>query len=1091
MSFMDKRKNKLLRVLALLLMLAAAFAVAIPAVAGGNKYDFSNKDADGTAVIDAVTLIEEHIGERLSDAERAFLDSYSTLTLKYNSVINANNVSLAYDDDGGILTVSAREYVYGAPNGSDLVWIPKTVKADGAELPLVKADGVYVAEFEADGLVDVSVTYVAEASISKDDFNRVLNLYHETAKYACDIADYEAKRAAYETYLYEKRLYDDKKAAYDAYLKDYADYEKQLYAYENYEKLKAQYEKDLDAYNAYLMRLEDLAADIEKYEQYEAKLARIEKQLSAFELVYVVMKNDRDVYGAVMGGAVTQVLGSVGDIIAELGGKYETLVETAERATISLRGIMPEYKKCETPEEKYGFYTANYTKMCESMLELTWALDLLYYAPGVKAMLKAFEKHESYVILVAQLVLISNALIDGNVSAGEGDTFVKYDLDWTIDKRNFNTVLNNVVYFVDDDSSKPFDGGYPIKVEKPDITAVEKPVYPKRPASRPVAPDTVNAPGTPPAEITNPVYPTVTESAVRDVYLTLDQAEKKDLVDSNLAGEIDLRDPSKSDKSLTLETIVCKSRDSKAILIRFNVGYDGTGVTPFTHEITTDANSAVLYDGKVPDGYSNVVGTYEFAGWKVEGTAQKVDLTKGFEKSTVLVPFYERKPTYYNVTWIVEGKEYVESYAAGSIPTPSFTPTKESQGDFRYKFVGWMYGGRLTNVERLYSNVTYEAKFTPQYLIPSGVGGGAAVSKNDTALICNVSDFTNPIFDLSAILPEIAGERSLSIVSDGSNPKIPRFSLHFSFTDVVTMRDLNIVSMILRCSFNADSASFEILLYDKNNSKITDIDIRPELSVGHKYADVSSFVLVLDGQYVNHRIDSSDVSFKIKPSVKHFLKREYYVTVVNNALCDVSADKAFGYAGDKVTLNVLPKVGIDIVGIDVLDEMGNPVSGFDGKSFTLPSRDVIISVRAKYILYNVEFVSDGAVISRQELTYGQMPTVPPDPLLASDGSFTYTFAGWSPAVESVSGNITYEAVFDKAPVIPNDTEAPDNPINNIMKYVKIALIAVCSVLVGIIVLIIVIIIRKRKKSGASVKEQGEVSDAENSSKEDKQSTDAE
>lgn len=1062
MNFMDKRKNKLLRVLALLLMLVAAFAVAIPAVAGGNKYDFSNKDADGTAVIDAVTLIEEHIGERLSDAERAFLDSYSTLTLKYNSVINANNVSLAYDDDGGILTVSAREYVYGAPNGSDLVWIPKTVKADGAELPLVKADGVYVAEFEADGLLDVSVTYVAEASISKDDFNRVLNLYHDTAKYACDIADYEAKRAAYETYLYEKRLYDDKKAAYDAYLKDYADYEKQLYAYENYEKLKDQYEKDLDAYNAYLMRLEDLAADIEKYEQYEAKLARIEKQLSAFELVYVKMKNNRSVYAAVTGGTVDQVLTNVGPIIGELGSKYRTMVKTAEAATISLRGLMTEYKECTTQESKYVFYTTNYTQMCESMQNLTWALDRLYYAPGVKAMMDALKKHENYVILVAQLVMVSNALIDTAVSV-EG---VGYGESWTMDKRTCNAILENKIYFSDDNSSTPLDGGYPPKVTKPDIKEVKKPEYPKRPSSRPVPPEKVADPGIAPTALKSPEYPEVPESSVSKIYSSLSQIDKADIVSKISGGAISRREGAESSKSVELKTYIYKKCTSQPVILTFDVSSFGTGITSFLYEIETDSESAVLYDGPIPDNYSNAGGSYEFAGWKIKNSSEKSDLTKGFTGNTVLVPFYERKPTYYNVTWVVEGKEYVEKHAAGSIPEPSFTPFKEPQGDYWYKFEGWMRGGNATNVGRIYSDVTYEAKFNPQYLIPSGIGGGASVSGTDSTVTCNVSGFTNPIFDLSAILPEIAGKKSLELVSDGTDTKIPKFSLRFSFTDVLLMHDKGIVSMILRCSFESDSASFELSLYDKDNSKVSTIDIRPELSVGHEYGSASSFVLSLDGEYVNHRIDSSAISFKIKPSLRHVLKREYHVTVINNDLCGVKVDKKIGGMGDKISLSLVPKPGVNVIGIDIVDAEGNPISDFDGKEFSLPNGDVIISVRAKYILYNVEFVSSGAVISRQPLKYGEMPVLPPEPAVASDGNFKYTFVGWTPDITPVNGDIVYEAVFDKTPVTDQNVPSQDSPIAGIMKYVKAAIACVGVIFFGIIVLVIVLIVRKKRKKKA-------------------------
>lgn len=1050
-------KNKLIiRIFSLLLALAAVFAAAIPAFAASDKYDLSNKDSDGTEVLDAVSLIEEHIGASVTATERAFLYSYSTLTLKYNSVINANNVAITYED--GTLTVTAREYVYAADNGKTLVWIPEKAVVDGAEFPFTKTENVYTVSLAADAALDASVVYRAATELLKDDFNSVLNLYYDTAKYACDVADYETKRAAYEAYLYEKRLYDDKKAEYDAYLKAYSDYENQLYVYDNYEKLKEQYAKDLEAYNAYLEELERLADSIKEYEDYELKLKQVKKQLSAFELVYVKMKNNRDVYGAVMGNAVTTVLGSVGQIIAELGGKYEMMVNTANDATKSLRGLMPEYKKCKTEQEKYIFYMVNYKKICESMLDLTWALDRLYYAPGVKTMMEAMKKHENYVILVAQLVLVSNALVDGSVTV-DG---VKYDENWTMDKRSCNNILDGIVYFEDDDTSKPLEG-YPDAVKKPDIKEVEKPVYPQRPSSRPVAPEIVKNPGAAPTEISNPVYPDAKNASVREIYSSLGDSEKIDLIDKKTNGVITQRNDITVDKTVNLESIVYKKYNAEQIILEFDVASKGAETLSFIHTVETDKDSPVLYDGPIPDNYSNASGSYVFAGWRVEGTSEKVDLTLGFSEHTVLVPYYERKPKYYNVTWVVDGKEYVEKHAAGTVPEPSFVPVKEDDGDYWYKFKGWMRNGVETDVAEIYSDVTYEAKFIPRYLIPSGIGGGASVTKTESSVACDVSGFTNPIFDLSAVLPKTAGKQSLVLTNKNANSRIPEFDLKFSFTDVIKMHEANVVTVILSSSFGSDGASIELSFYNKDNSIVSDIDIRPELSVGHKYADVSNFVLLAGREYVNSKIEAEAISFKVKPSAKYTLKREYYVTVVNSEMCDLKVDKDFGGKGEKISLSVVANPGVSIVGIDVADDKGNPISLSSNGTFLLPDSDVVISVRAKYILYNVEFISGGAVISRQKLTYGAMPVLPLNPSVASDGNFNYTFTGWSPSVSAVTDNITYEAVFEKSVVTDNNSASQDNPLANIMKYVKLLLIAAAVLLSGGIALIVFVIVRKVRK----------------------------
>ena len=1061
---MLKEKRRLFKIFAAVLVLLTVFAAALPALASENEYDLSNRDADGTEVFSAAELIEEHLGAALSDAERAFLESYSTLTLKYNSVINANNITLAAAD--GTLTVTAREYVYEAEGEKTLTWVPVSAGAGGVEIPLTDSGSGYVGVLESDTVMDVSVLYHAQTAIASEDFNSILNLYYNTAKYAYDVADYERKCTLYNEYLYAKRIYDDKKAAYEAYLDAYEEYEEQLYVYDNFEKLTEQYGKDLAEYNAYLAKLETLSQDIEKYEAYEAKLARIEKQLSAFELVYIRMKNDRDIYGAVMGGAVDQVLGSVGEIIAELGGKYSTLVKTAEAATKSFRGLMTEYKKCKTVEEKYGFYVSSYDDMCKTVLDLTWALDLLYYAPGVKPMMKAFEKHESYVILVAQLALTANALIDGEVSAGEGDNAVTYDLNWRLDGRDYNTILNNVVYFTDDDTSAPLEGGYPAKVEKPDIKEVARPEFPQRPATRPVAPESVADPGLAPAEVQNPAYPSAADSSALVAYSSLDAAARASLALGISGGGIVARDTVNSAKVLDLESIVYKKCSSQPIIITFDVSLGGTGVTSFAHQIVTDSESAVLYDGPIPENYSNVSGSYKFAGWRVEGTSEKADLTQGFPTSTVLVPYYVREPMYYSVTWRVGNEEIVEMHPAGSIPQPSFTPTRADEGDYCYEFSGWEREDTKTSPDRLYGDVVYVAKFKSRYLLSGGVGG-AAVTRSEENVICDVSAFTNPIFDLSVILPKIAGSQSLTIVSRGGSV-LPSFELKFSFTDVVRMSEANVVSAIFTGGVEA-GGNIELSLYDKNNAKVTDTDVRPEVNIDHSLESVSGFVLMANGEYVNCKLDFGALSFKLKPSVKYTLKREYYVTVINNDLCTVSVDKSVAGAGDTVTVSAVPGVGVSLISIDAQDADGNPVDvGLDGK-IRITDSDVVISVRAKYILYNVEFVSSGAVISRQELIYGAIPVLPPNPSMASDGSFNYTFVGWSPEVSAVTADVAYEAIFDKTPVSAQDGVSPDNPMANIMKYVRIALIVLCVILAGVTALVVLLIVRrvKRKKKARS------------------------
>lgn len=110
-----------------------------------------------------------------------------------------------------------------------------------------------------------------------------------------------------------------------------------------------------------------------------------------------------------------------------------------------------------------------------------------------------------------------------------------------------------------------------------------------------------------------------------------------------------------------------------------------------------------------------------------------------------------------------------------------------------------------------------------------------------------------------------------------------------------------------------------------------------------------------------------------------------------------------------------------------------PVNSYEG--FTSPAEDTTTTINAdgstvivyQYTrnAYTVEFVNDGgAEISSETYKYGATvvkPTETPKTQNAKAG-YTYTFAGWSPSVEStVTGNATYTATYASATIkIPEE-----------------------------------------------------------------------
>ena len=66
--------------------------------------------------------------------------------------------------------------------------------------------------------------------------------------------------------------------------------------------------------------------------------------------------------------------------------------------------------------------------------------------------------------------------------------------------------------------------------------------------------------------------------------------------------------------------------------------------------------------------------------------------------------------------------------------------------------------------------------------------------------------------------------------------------------------------------------------------------------------------------------------------------------------------------------------------------------------------------------YTIKWVDwDGSEVRTDtEVPYGTELEVPEDPTRAADAQYTYTFKGWTPEVETVTGDAVYTAVYDKA-----------------------------------------------------------------------------
>ena len=83
--------------------------------------------------------------------------------------------------------------------------------------------------------------------------------------------------------------------------------------------------------------------------------------------------------------------------------------------------------------------------------------------------------------------------------------------------------------------------------------------------------------------------------------------------------------------------------------------------------------------------------------------------------------------------------------------------------------------------------------------------------------------------------------------------------------------------------------------------------------------------------------------------------------------------------------------------------------------FTMPAKDVTLKAKWNINKYTIKWVNwDGSEVRTDtEVPYGTELEEPEDPTREADAEYTYTFAGWTPKIETVTGDATYKAKYTK------------------------------------------------------------------------------
>ena len=1041
-------------------LVAALFIFSVSA----SPHDYSYPSAVFAETIYADEFLREFTDVELFESEGEYLKLQSGFLLSYNNTIPTSVVKTSYDN--GELTVTCKEYVYTAANGTEVIWTPVFAKLGSEQKNFVGEP--YTLSFsapDADSADKIEVEYGCSFTVKEETVNRLFNLAYTdaprleveieekkqeyeklSAQYIVDTEKYNeylSLLAEYNAYLSVKRIYDDKYAEYTEYLAEKADYEVAKAAYDNYVLQRDKYYVELAKYTEYLAYAEQNLAKIEEYERYREKYALVLAQLDVIKQTKTKLTPlNRTIYSAIMGDTVTSVINRKGDIVKVLGANAK-VVDIADVATRNLRVLLKEFFEIKTTEEQYKYYITNYEAFRDNFANLLIALDDLYLNAGVRGAMIAEEKHEKYLILVAQLYYVANALSDEPIKSYNGkyyfDASYKIGSSYSSDKQSApSDVINNEPFVVDTGNAVPLPDGYPIEPEKPEYTFMQEPVLPK-PVVEPVAPEYVEEPEAPPVvsepqKVQNP-------GKAPKPYVTPDEVSS--LVDAYNRGVITEREKySNGDITVPVRISVHKlfAKTDEVTVNYYSREYNKTWGQEKLYTVTVDRNTPADYLGQTPKKDEDSEYVYIHNGW-VDSGGQAVNLSQVSCDIDVYPTFFAEEKEYETV-WIAGEEVYYEN--------PGIPPIPENE--FYYDFSHW---------ERSVDKNTNKVTFTAVYSRPLVTAASEVVKvhfENGNYLV-EPRGVSNK-FDISVLLERAGGTGGIVIKA----PLGEQISI--SYSDTVEMKKAGVASIEYSASTLSNGGFvYQLSLYGSDGKKV-DCNAGIGFSSLCDIADNPHFKIYTEKNgektFLRNTAASGRVSFTATAGSVYYARNLYALNFVPLEAVKLLLSQNTASEGTVVGISLNAAGGIRVDGIYYMESDGKKTY-VDGNSFVMPADDITVGVDYTVLRYKISFVSDGKTIVTYYCHYGDTLIPPTNPKKASNEKYSFTFERWSPELSDVTGDATYSAVYSKTPL--PEVEKPTEITPSVLKLVLLLAVGVGSLVLIVIPSLIMsfVLIKKRKK----------------------------
>ena len=362
--------------------------------------------------------------------------------------------------------------------------------------------------------------------------------------------------------------------------------------------------------------------------------------------------------------------------------------------------------------------------------------------------------------------------------------------------------------------------------------------------------------------------------------------------------------------------------------------------------------------------------TYTFAGW----TPAVVAVTGN---ATYKATFSATKNSY-TITWQDENGSLIDQTTVeyGQIPAHA-DPVKLNTAEYTYTFAGW-----TPAVVAVTGNATYRATFT--------------ATKNSYTITWQNED--GSLIDQTTV--------EYGIVPTHADPikqNTAEYTYTFSgWTPVVVAVTGNTT---YRATFTATKNSYTITWQNEDGSLIDQTTV--------EYGQIPVHADPVKLNTAEYTYTFSGWTPTVVAVTGNATYRATFTATKNKYLITFRNDDGIVLKSEEVEYGMLP-IAPATPTKESTAQYNYEFAGWT-PSVTLVSQAATYTAtyNASVREYLVTFLNDdNSIISMQSCKYGSYPTIPSTPTKHATAEFSYTFAGWTPNIVAVSGDVTYKATFN-------------------------------------------------------------------------------